>query len=158
MTTPAKRAGGPARGASTHSSSCGCHRCRGFWSANAAARKHGLTASTSLVPLVDEERERLLERMELAASELTWIAHEALTNYARAVVKLNAADEWIAEHGLFDADGESPAPMRWYWTAHRAATKALAELRAVVGQAHRLDDLEQLAAAGRRVREARESA
>lgn len=127
-------------------------RCTGFQNGNAAAVKHGAKAEIQLRPV----REELDRGFSQAYPDLS---PERRAILADRCARLLAARAFIDEKGvLADAELGEPWPIlqrveQW----ERMVDRTLAELE----QRRRKSDepgLEQLTAAGRRVREARESA
>jgi hypothetical protein len=148
-----------------HGPDCGCVRCTGFTRGNDLALTHGATATITLAPrasaLADD-----LRAIVPACSE----ADEPTIRLAALVLaRVEAANIWLDEHGLFrDAKGEPQPVIRVLSTWENTAARLLdrlgctptsrAKLGLDVALAQRVSEqaLSGLAAEGREIRERRE--
>lgn len=109
-----------------------------FEEGNQAALRHGGNSPSQIVRVARGQKRRLLRQIGLRAADLDGIGLALLDNWARAQAKVELLDQWLAEHGIVQADGEPTPPMKLYFTAlnsaRLAATRLAEHLRARVGE------------------------
>ena len=90
-----------------------------------ASTTHGARSERHLVPLAKNLKRNILRQIGLRASDLDPVALGLLELYVRALSKVRLYDAWIDEHGLIDADGQSPGFMATYLAAVNSARLGL---------------------------------
>lgn len=105
---------------------------------NLVALRHGVHSEAQIRPVARAQKRRLLRQVGLRAGDLDGIGMALLDNWARAQAKVELLDQWLAEHGILEADGEPKPPMKIYFTAlncaRLAATRLAEHLRDRVGE------------------------
>jgi hypothetical protein len=95
-----------------------------FERGNAAATRHGVWSARRVDPLACELVAGALDDRPALHRH-----PEAVMAWARAEARCLLLADWVAEHGLVDADGNTPAPLRYIAQFERLAL----DLRARIG-------------------------
>ena len=101
-----------------------------FQAGNAAAVKHGTSAKSQIRPVARLHRRRLMRQLGLRASELDPIARAYLDLFVRTQSKVSLADEYLAQHGLLDAEGKPRPVLSVYTSWVNSSRLALGRLEA----------------------------
>ena len=123
-----------------------------FGPGNQAAVTHAATAESRIRPVARLHRRRLMRQLGLRAREMDPLAKGYLDLYVRTQSKVALADEYLAEHGLLDAEGKPRPVLSVYTSWVNSSRLALSRLEAHLGT-REANPAEALAEAGRKVRE-----
>jgi hypothetical protein len=95
---------------------------------NDTALTHGAYSPRVVQPLAKRQARRLLRQRGVRAVDLSPIGRALLHNWSRAAATLQLLDDYAAEHGWLDDEGEPRAFARLYvamLTAERLALRAM---------------------------------
>ena len=98
---PANRQVRASRGPAEHGLDCACQRCAGFAPGNAVAVVHGARSSLRLAPRAAELAEELAAIVPASSPS----DEPTVRLLALVLARVEFANEYLAEHGLLDADG-----------------------------------------------------
>lgn len=119
---------------------------------NVLALRHGARTEARIRPVARAQRRRLLRQIGLRASDLDGLGRALLANWSRAAAALSLMDDYTAEEGWLDGDGNPPGFAKLYVSMLNAERHALRALEAHLRQTADLDPLGLLEGEGRRVR------
>lgn len=95
---------------------------------NVVALRHGARSERTVNRIATTQKRRLLRRIGLRAGDLDGIGLAFLDNWARATAKVELLDEWFAEHGFLDPDGNPAGGVKVYFTAVNSSRLSLQRL------------------------------
>lgn len=95
-----------------------------------AALKHGGSSERQIVPRTTVEKRRLLRQIGMRQQDMESLGRALLQNWARAAAALGLMDDYAAQHGWLDGDGNPHGFARLYVSllnAERLALRALSD-------------------------------
>jgi hypothetical protein len=101
---------------------------RGARTGNSNALVHGAQSPSRLRPLIRSQKERFLRQSGRRTRDLGPIGAALLDNWARCHAKLVLLDQYFAEQGFLDEEGNPRPASRIYFAAANSARLALQRL------------------------------
>lgn len=127
---------------------------------NVNAVSHGARSDRAVTRRAGYEKQRLTQRLGIRQSELAPPLRYRFDEWAKAQALVWLYDQWIAEHGALDAEGQPPAFSATHQAARNSASRLFAKVEADLLEAAKAksgDPIAGLIAEGRKIREAREA-